>query len=239
MNRQLFNDYYLRKAIITGVILVVCSCIISQVMMQLGGGLRDEPLDLSDQVPEDFEGGEIVFENGFPPFISSAGAFMPEKLVFNFGLFSGGLIMIFLSFELFHRTKPNGRKRDFSNVVALVTGIIIGFSMIQIVAYPFNTDIMLHIFWAMNIFWGAQVWIASLTYARGEIDSEIEWKGWEIHKVRWAIFAIAIISFQSMTILTALSMLVESAIFEWTLTFAAQAMMLTFIPTLDSTPSAD
>ncbi len=59
MNRQLFNDYYLRKAIITGVILVVCSCIISQVMMQLGGGLRDEPLDLSDQVPEDFGGARL------------------------------------------------------------------------------------------------------------------------------------------------------------------------------------
>ncbi len=157
---------------------------------------------------------------------------MPEKLVFNFGLFSGGVIMIFLSFELFHRTKPKGAKRKVSNGLALVTGIVIGFSMIQIVAYPFNTDIMLHIFRAMNIFWGAQVWIASLTYARGEIDSEIEWNGWKIHKVRWAVFGIAVISFQAMTILTALSMLVESAIFEWTLTFAAQAMMLTFIPTL-------
>ena len=149
MNPRLFNDVHLRKAILTGVILVVACCLISQVMMQVGGGARDERLDLSDQVPEDFSGPGVVFDDGFPPFISSAGAFMPEKLVFNFGMFGGGLIMIFLSFELFHRTKPDSTKRGISNVVALCSGILVGFSMMQIVAFPFNTDTMMHIFWAM------------------------------------------------------------------------------------------
>ena len=226
------RDEVFRRVIQIGVILVVGCCLISQVMMQLGGGERDEPMDLRDQFPDDFDDEGLVFEDGFPPFISSAGAFMPEKLVFNLGLFGGGLVMVFLSFEIFHRTKPEGRTRKFCNVVALITGIIIGFSMMQIVGHPFNTSIIMHIFWAMSIFWCAQIWIATLTYARGEIDADVQWRGWSITRVRWATFAVAIFSFQAMTLLVATGHLVESAILEWTLTFSAEAMMLTMIPTL-------
>ena len=233
---QLLNDAFLRRAIQIGVVLVLGSCLVSQVMMQLGGGERDEPLDLRYQVSDDFDNDGLVFEDGFPPFISSAGAFMPERAVFNFGLFLGGLVMIFLSFEIFHRTQPKGRKREISNVVALVSGIIIGFSMMQIVAHPFNTSIIMHVFWAMNIFWCAQIWIATLAYARGNLDSEVSWRGYPIHQIRWALFAIAVISFQAMTVLVATGHLVESAILEWTLTFSAEAMMLSLIPAL--TPAA-
>ena len=229
---EIQRDLVFHRAIQLGVILVVGCCLISQVMMQLGGGERDEPMDLRDQVPDDFDDEGLVFEDGFPPFISSAGAFMPEKIVFNLGLFGGGLVMIFLSFEIFHRTKPEGRKREVCNVVALISGIIIGFSMMQIVAHPFNTSIIMHIFWAMNIFWCAQIWIATLTYARGEIDSDVTWRGWSINRIRWGTFAVAIFSFQAMTLLVATGHLVESAILEWTLTFSAEAMMLTMIPTL-------
>ena len=90
----------------------------------------------------------------------------------------------------------------------------------------------MHIFWAMNIFWCAQVWIATLTYARGVIDSDVTWRGWSINRIRWGTFAVAIFSFQAMTLLVATGHLVESAILEWTLTFSAEAMMLTMIPTL-------
>ena len=234
--RQIFNDAHLRRAIQLGVFLVVGCCIISQVMMQLGGGERDERVDLTDQAPDGFEDEGFIFEDGFPPFISSAGAFMPEQFVFNFGLFTGGVVMILLSFEIFHRTKPEGTKRNVANVTALITGIVIGFSMMQIVAHPFNTSLIMHIFWAMNIFWGAQLWIATLAYARGEIDAEIQWRGWEINRIRWGLFAVSIISFQAMTALVATGHLVESAILEWTLTFSAEAMILTLIPAL--TPSA-
>ena len=236
--RQIFDDHGFKRAIQIGVILVVGCCIVSQLMMQLGGGERDQPLDLTGQVPEDVDIDGLVFENGFPPFISSAGAFMPEKAVFDFGLFCGGVVMIFLSFEIYHRTKPEDTKRKFCNVVSLISGTVIGFSMMQIVAHPFNTSIMMHIFWAMNIFWGAQLWIATLTYARGELDAEVTWKGWPIHRVRWSIFAIAMISFQAMTLMVASGHLVGSAIFEWTLTFSAEAMMLSLIPTITSVASA-
>ena len=233
---QIFNDTHLRRAIQLGVFLVVGCCIISQVMMQLGGGERDERIDLTSQVPDEFADDAFIFDDGFPPFISSAGAFMPEKIVFDIRLFMGGFIMIFLAFEVFHRTKPEGTKRKVANVAALISGLVIGFSMMQIVTHPFNTSIMMHIFWAMNIFWAAQVWIGTLTYARGEIDVGVSWKGWPIHRVRWALFAIAIFSFQGMTGLVATGHLVESAILEWTLTFSAEGMMLTLIPAL--TPSA-
>ena len=234
--RKMFDDFQLRRAIQIGVILIVGSCIISQVMMQLGGGQRDERVDLTDQAPEGFADEGFIFEDGFPPFISSAGAFMPERMVFNFGLFTGGVLMILISFETFHRTKPEGKKRNLANVTALVTGITIGFSMMQIVAHPFNTSLIMHIFWAMNIFWGAQIWIAALTYARGEIDAEIRWREWEINRVRWFLFAVSIVSFQAMMALVATGHLIESAILEWTLTFSAEAMILTLIPAL--TPSA-
>ena len=205
-------------------------------MMQLGGGERDERVDLTDQAPEGIEDEGFIFEDGYPPFISSAGALMPERMVFDIGLFTGGILMILLSFETFHRTKPKGTKRNVANVTALITGIIIGFSLMQLVAHPFNTSLIMHIFWAMNIFWGAQIWMATLTYARGELDADIRWRGWEINRVRWSLFAVAIISFQAMTALVATGHLVESAILEWTLTFSAEAMILTLIPAL--TPSA-
>ena len=236
MNPQIFNDEHFRKAIQWTVCLIVFCCIVSQIMMQLAGGERDEPLDLSDQVPREMQdNGGLVFEDGYPPFVSSAGALMPEKIVFNLGLFSGGLMMIFLTFEIYHRTKFQNTTRKISNLSTLVTGIIVGYSMIQIVAYPFTTEVMSHIFWAMNIFWFAQIWMGALSYTRGSLDTQFRWRGWKINTIRWTLFSIAVISFQAMTALTLMDMIVESAIFEWTLIFSAFAMMLTIIPTLEPT----
>ena len=235
MNPQIFSDEHFRKAIKSTVCLVVFCCIVSQIMMQLAGGERDEPLDLSDQVPQEMQdNGGVVFEDGYPPFVSSAGALMPEKFVFNLGLFSGGVMMIFLTFEIYHRTKFQKTTRKIANVSTLVTGIIVGYSMVQIVAYPFTTKVMSHIFWAMNIFWFAQIWMGALAYTRGTLDNQFRWKGWKINTIRWALFSIAVISFQAMTALTVMDLIVESAIFEWTLIFSAFAMMLTIIPTLES-----
>ena len=236
MNPQIFSDEHFRKAIKSTVCLVVFCCIVSQIMMQLSGGEREEPLDLSDQVPREMQdNGGLVFEDGYPPFVSSAGALMPEKIVFNLGLFSGGLMMIFLTFEIYHRTKFQNTTRKIANLSTLVTGIIVGYSMIQIVAYPFTTEVMSHIFWAMNIFWFAQIWMGALSYTRGALDAQFRWRGWKINTIRWTLFSIAVISFQAMTALTLMDMIVESAIFEWTLIFSAFAMMLTIIPTLEPT----
>ena len=42
MNPQIFNDEHFRKAIQWTVCLIVFCCIVSQIMMQLAGGERDE-----------------------------------------------------------------------------------------------------------------------------------------------------------------------------------------------------
>ncbi len=234
MKRQIFNDGHFSKAIQGTVALVFFCCVVSQIMLQLGGGEREETLDLRDNVPEEMRDNPgLVFEEGYPPFVSSAGALMPEKFVFSVGLFAGGLMMILLTFEVFHRTKNQNTTRSFSNHVTLVTGVFVGFSMMQIVAYPFTTEVILHIFWALNIFWFAQFWMGCLAFTRGRLDADLRWRGWKINTVRWSLFAIAVISFQAMTALTVMGLLVESAIFEWTLVFSAFSMMLTLLPTLE------
>ena len=231
----MMKDEHLRKVIFAGVILVVGAALISQIMLQMAGGPRDEPMDLSDQLPVDSD-HPMMFEDGLPPFISSGGVFQPEKAVFDIGLGLGGLLMMALSFEVYHRTEPVGRKRKVANVGALISGLIVGFSMFSLPAHPLNTDLMLHIFWAVNIFWGAQVWIGCLTYARGEIDAGLEWRGRSINRIRWALFGVTILSFQLMTALIATDHLVGSALFEWTLTFSAEAMILTLIPAITADP---
>jgi hypothetical protein len=231
----MMKDENLRKVIIAGVILVVGAALISQIMLQMAGGPRDEPMDLSDELPVDSD-HPVVFEDGLPPFISSGGVFQPEKTVFDIGLGLGGLLMMALSFEVYHRTKPVGRKRNAANVGALISGVIVGFSMFSLPAHPLNTDLMLHIFWAVNVFWGTQVWLFCLTYARAELDADVRWKGYSINRIRWSLFATAIISFQAMTALIATGHLSESAFFEWVLAFAAEGALLTLLPALTVDP---
>jgi hypothetical protein len=174
----------------------------------------------------------MVFEDGLPPFISSGGVFQPEKTVFDIGLGLGGLLMMALSFEVYQRTEPVGRKRKVANVGALISGVIVGFSMFSLPAHPLNTHLMQHIFWAVNIFWGTQIWLFCLTYARAELDANVRWKGYSINRIRWSLFATAIISFQAMTALIATGHLSGSAFFEWTLAFAAEGALLTLLPAL-------
>ena len=233
----MMKDEHLRKAIIAGVIFVVGACLISQIMFQMAGGPRDEPMDISDQLPADWLGSPMVFEDGLPPFISSGGVFQPEKAVFDIGLGLGGLLMMALSFEVYQRTEPVGRKRKVANVGALISGVIVGFSMFSLPAHPLNTHLMQHIFWAVNIFWGTQVWLFCLTYARAELDADVRWKGYSINRIRWSLFATAIISFQAMTALISTGHLSESAFFEWTLAFAAEGALLTLLPALTVAPS--
>lgn len=233
----MMKDEHLRKAIIAGVILVVGACLISQIMFQMAGGPRDEPMDISDQLPADWLGSPMVFEDGLPPFISSGGVFQPEKAVFDIGLGLGGLLMMALSFEVYQRTEPVGRKRKVANVGALISGVIVGFSMFSLPAHPLNTHLMQHIFWAVNIFWGTQVWLFCLTYARAELDANVRWKGYSINRIRWSLFATAIFSFQAMTALISTGHLSESAFFEWTLAFSAEGALLTLLPALTVAPS--
>ncbi len=231
----MLNDTQFRKVIIGAVCFVIAACIISQIMMQLAGGERDEPLTFDGNIPEEMDADEIEFEDGLPPFISSAGGFYPERAVFDAGIGIGGLLMMAFSFEIFHRTKPSTEFRKLANVCGLVTGVLVGFSMFNIIAYPFNTEFDMHIFWAMVIFGGAQIWALSLTLARTGIDSGVTWKDVGITKIRWMVFASIVASFYLMLILAYNGHYIIGAIFEWLLMLSSQAFLLTFVPVLGST----
>ncbi|MEE2812540.1 MAG: hypothetical protein VX627_05900 [Candidatus Thermoplasmatota archaeon] len=236
----MLSDAHLRKAIIGAVSFVICACILSQIMMQMGGGPRDEGIDISDQLdmsPVDLCEGDacLIFEDGLPPFISSAGAFYPERAIFDAAIGIGGLMMIAFSFEAFHRTKPESEVRKIANVCGLISGVGIGFSMFNIIVYPFNTELLLHIFYALVVFWGALFWAICMTVARKELDRGITWKNWEINQIRTTLCSVIIFSFILMSILVNIGEFVAAAIFEWMLMFASQGFLLTFIPILEIT----
>ena len=244
---NLLSDGNTRRMIFLGVICVLGCCIISQVMMQMGGGPRDQPMDLSEQISDlgdGSAGSHATFPDGLPPFISSAGAFYPEKAVFDFGLFFGGIIFVIFGIEIFLRTNSdlistNGSIiRKFSNFGTLITSIVIGFSMMMITRHPFNTSLVLHIFYAMNIFYGTFIWGSLFAISRGMIDSKRMFQigkndfRMKLNNVRWILVAAGFISFQLMVFFVAKGMANTSAFFEWTLTFAAELQVLSFLPTL-------
>jgi len=80
---QLGSDRFFRRAILLGVVLVLGGSVGSQLLMQLGGSPRHEPLDFSEQLPEALK-GVAQFPDGLPPFISSGGLYYPDKVVFGY-----------------------------------------------------------------------------------------------------------------------------------------------------------
>ena len=101
---QLSSDRFFRRVIILGVVLVLGGSVGSQLLMQVGGSPRHEPLDFSEQLPEALK-GVAQFPDGLPPFISSGGLYYPDKAVFDLGLGLGGLVFWFLGLEIFLRTR--------------------------------------------------------------------------------------------------------------------------------------
>lgn len=233
--QSLVSDQLLRKAIIYGVILILGACIISQVLLQLGGPPRDEKIDVTDQFG-DAVGNETILFDPKAPFISSGGAFYPEKAVFDVGLFLGGLLFIGFGIEIFLRTQDGlGSLRDspwrsLFNLVQLLSASIVGGSLVMLTQHPYNVSIVMHIVYAMAIFQFGIVWMAALTLSRWKLDSEVRHRGWSINRLRLSLTLVGFASFQLMTLLIALDSFVASAFFEWTLTFAFDLTALTLLP---------
>lgn len=100
---------------------------------------------------------------------------------------------------------------------------------------PFNVALVAHIFYAMNIFYGSFIWGAFIAFSRGRLDSDLKvLRGMPLSTVRWGLVLAGFASFQVMLILLANNFVYESAFFEWTLTFAGEAQVLTIIPILSS-----
>jgi len=239
---RLVSDELLRKAVIAGFVVVLGACIVSQVMLQLGGGPRDEPMDLSSQFPagsNDSLGSAAVFPDGLPPFISCGGVFYPEKAVFDVGLAIGGLLFCFLGVAMFLRTGSSLREsggsnwRRGANVGQLASACVIGVSMVMITRHPFDVSLMMHLFYAMNIFYGSFIWGTFLTLSRSRLDGELTCRGnWKLSTIRWSMVAAGFISFVLMSVMVANGNLTLAAFFEWTLTFAAEGQALTILPIL-------
>lgn len=234
---SLLTDAQLRKAILVGMLCILGGCLISQAMMQLGGGPRDEPMDLSSQLPEGAPNDGMVFPDGMPPFISSGGVFYPEKAVFDIGLGITGLLFMLLAVEIFLRTKDANQNAHWARKIAMwaqpVVGLGTGFSLVMLTRHPFDVSLVKHILYATAIFWGGQVWIFLFAISRNHLDVGIMWRGRSVGFWRWVAFGASVLSFQLMTAFIAADMLVKSAIFEWTLTFAFEAAVLTLIPILE------
>jgi hypothetical protein len=270
---SIIADNQLRKLIIAGVILVIGGCIITQVFVQFAGGIRNERLDLSDQIPAQSEDSihEVgVFPDGLPAFISSGGVYQPEKTIFNISLTIGGLLFAILAIEQYLRIRSrnnwiisqqtgsaydksgeqekgvesdhsdstglNGVHwfRRASNFVQLISGVVLGLSLVLLTRFPMNEDMITHILVASLIFQSIIVYTAAMAAARGQIDHGVRWRDWSVTKIRWVMFGCALISYQAMLFFITTGQLTLSALFEWTLTFSIQGTVLTLLLTLNS-----
>ena len=234
---RLVSDQLLSKAIKAGVVLVLGACILSQIMLQLGGDPRDEPIDVTDQLPESVANDTGLLD-ARAPFISSGGLFYPEKAVFDIGLVLGGLLFLGLGVEMFVRTQdglgPIKRSpwRSLFNLAQLGTALVVGTSLVMLTRNPFNISFLAHIMYAMLIFQVGVAWTAALTLSRWSLDCGLLWRGLSINRIRLALVTSGFLSFQLMIYLITSGQLYTSAVFEWTLTFSMEATALTLLPLL-------
>ncbi len=229
---QLSNDIRAKVLALT-IKIAILTTIISQIMMQLGGGPRDELMDLSGQFQ--YQGEGIVFD-GLPPFISSAGVFAPESIVFGIGLTLTGFLIIWLSYQLKLETSQQfknstvSKVHTLSNDFGLLVGITAGTSLILLSWTPMNTKLVAHIILAMLVFCSSILWALLLTTARNRLDEKIIWRGKKITHWRWIILAITFFSLQLTFLFASMGRFYISALFEWILLTGIISNLATFYP---------
>jgi len=238
---RLTSDGLFRRAIILGVVLVLGGSVVSQLLMQMGGGPRHQPLDFSAQLPSDFSEDlkkVAIFPDGLPPFISSGGIHYPEKAVFDVGLGLGGLVFAFLAIELFLRTRGAlsvaraSILRHLLNLGQLLAALLVGGSLVMITRYPFDVSFLKHLFYANNIFYGSLAWGGLLILARGGLDRQLACCRLKLNLLRWILLAVGIASYVLMTMLAAKQSFNGAAFFEWLLTISTELLTLSLLPIL-------
>lgn len=223
---------YRTKILFAMVELTFATAIISQLMMQLGGGARDKLMDLSDQLI--FFGQVVVFENGLPPYISSAGVFAPESIVFGIGLSIAGASMVWLSKQIWSETHTQLQGENTTllhqrtNNAGLIAGIIGGLVLIILAWTPMHTNLIKHLIMATLVFSSSILWTMCVTISRTILDAEKEWRGYKITHLRWTFLSIAFISIQLSSITFVLISPTVSALFEWLLFISLNCGLLTF-----------
>jgi hypothetical protein len=211
----------------------VLTAVISQIMMQLGGGPRDELMDHSDQFH--FQGNGAIFD-GLPPFISSAGVFPPESIVFGIGFSITGFLLIWLSYQLKLETSKQFKNSTISNVhtlsndFGLLAGITAGTSLIVLSWTPMNTKLVAHIILAILVFCSAIIWALLVTTARSKLDEKIIWRGKKITHWRWILIAVTFFSVQLTILFAFTGNFYISALFEWILLSGLIFSLATYYP---------
>ena len=208
------------------------TAIISQLIMQLGGGPRDELMDLSDQLI--VFGQAVIFENGLPPYISSAGVFAPESIVFGIGFTIVGVLIIWLSKEIWEETCKQFQENHTTslhlrtNNIGLIAGMIGGIILVFLAWTPMNTQLVSHLVMATIVFLGSILWTILITVSRTILDADKQWCGYNIIRLRWTLMSVAFISLQLSIISFVLISTTVSAAFEWLLFISLNCGLLTF-----------
>lgn len=237
----MFENYDRRTKILFSMVgITSLTAIISQIMMQLGGGARDELMDLSDQLI--VFGKAVIFENGLPPYISSAGVFAPESIVFGIGLSIVGVLIIWLSKEIWKETCKQFQEKHTTtlhlrtNNIGLIAGMIGGIVLIFLAWTPMNTQLVAHLVMATIVFLGSILWAVLVTISRTILDADKQWRGYNISQLRWILMSVAFFSLQLSLISFNLISTSVSAAFEWLLFISLNCGLLTFY-TVFETPN--
>lgn len=227
-----------RWVLITSVVLIVATSIITQAFVQLGGGPRNDDIDLTDQITHK-TGGTHVLE-GLPPFISSGGVYEPEKTIFTIGLTLSGLLFIVLGIDFGTRTHrlliAAGAKpwRRLSNVASTLSALGAGFSLVMIPQYPFDISLVMHLFYAITIFYSGFFWVFFAHLARsGCEDDSLTWKGYRISTLRKYLLAGLFVSLMLTLYAPPAGYMILGAFAEWMLLFTAMAGLLSNMPAFD------
>jgi len=239
--QKIMSDNKLRFILILGVIMVIGTSVITQVILQTGENIRGTSVDLSSQLPEgsdEYFNSLVLFPNGLPPFISSGGVYSPENTIFNIGFRIAGMLFVLIGIEVFLRTASSvdieNKKSRRDNFLALTSSSLGGASLFMITFFPFDTKLLLHVFIASIIFISIALWVFMLLNSRRDIDEEIIFWKQPLNSIRRKIAFSGLFCFTFMILFVSLNMQAIGAIGEWGLMLSAQLQTLTFIPTLNS-----
>lgn len=211
---------------------IIVTALLSQLLLQIGGGLRDEPLDFTEQL-EQLE-QPLIFEDGLPPFISSAGVYAPESIIFGIGFTISGILFILLAYEMAVCNSLKLSRHEStslhirSNNLGMLVGMFTGASLIIISWTPMHTQLIAHVALALQIFYGGMLWASLATISRSRIDSKKQFKNIPMNLLRWGLIAITFISLQLSGLAIANDSLNLAAAFEWVLFFSQVGVLASF-----------
>ena len=222
---------------------VIVTALLSQLLLQIGGGPRDEPLDFTEQL-EQLE-HPLIFEDGLPPFISSAGVYAPESIVFGIGFTLSGILFILLAYEMAVCNSLKLSRHEatnlhiWSNNLGMLVGMLTGASLIIISWTPMHTQLIAHVALALQIFYGGMLWASLATISRSRFDSKKQFKNIPMNVLRWALIAITFTSLQLSGVAIANDSLNLAAAFEWLLFFTQIGVLASFQTVFDSNHSSE